>query len=315
LLQYRTGMVSSEFTDAAHAAKRARISADNDMTAALSDTQWQEFFEQGYVNLGRVISQELLVRMERRIDEIMMGEVQYGNKLMMQLDPGGDYGDAVQSIQTASFKGASRAYRKIGEAGYGLECDEVFREAMTLPVFQHICARVYGAHTDISIYRAMLFNKPAQAGTDLPWHQDGGDWWGLDRDPQMFVWTALDETTAQNGCVQVVPGSHKLGILSRRGHTLSQENLSKHKIESRAINLEVPKGESVLMHNFLVHRSGTNPSSMPRRAFSVNYADGRTRVVHPRPVVQPEGHPGPELGLKEPNAALPVVFRPTRPEF
>lgn len=306
-------MVDSAET--ARAPKRARISASGDTSASISDVQWQEFWEQGYVNLGKVISQELLLQMEKRIDDIMMGNVQYGHKLMMQLDPGGAYGDEVQSIQTASFKGASRAYRKIGEAGYGLECDDVFRDAMTLPLFRDICARVYGAHTDISIYRAMVFNKPAQAGTDLPWHQDGGEWWGLDRDPQIFVWTALDEANAQNGCVQVVPGSHKLGILSRRGHTLSEENLKQHDIESRAVNLEVARGESVLMHNFLVHRSGTNPSSTPRRAFSVNYADGRTRVVHPRPVVQPEGHPGPELGLKEPNATLPVVFRPAVPEF
>merc|ERR1711964_39405 len=88
---------------------------------------------------------------------------------------------------------------------------------------------VHGTHVDVALFRAMVFNKPAEKGTDLPWHQDGGDWWGLDRDPQIFVWTALDDATCENGCVQVVPGSHRLGLLSRRGHTLSVENIARHK--------------------------------------------------------------------------------------
>ena len=43
--------------------------------------------------------------------------------------------------------------------------------------------------------------------------------------------------------------------------------------------LEVPAGHAVLMHNWLIHRSGVNPSPAPRRAVTICYLDGRTRSV------------------------------------
>merc|ERR1711918_43772 len=43
---------------------------------------------------------------------------------------------------------------------------------------------------------------------------------------------------------------------------------------------------------------GTNPTSRSRRAFSVNYADGRTKVLDPKPIVKPEGTSGPKLGFQ-----------------
>ena len=77
-----------------------------------------------------------------RIDEIMMGTVQYGDKLMMQLDPGGSYDNAVSMGQTPGFKEATRGYRKIGEVSAGLECDDVCREAICLPAFQEADCRI-----------------------------------------------------------------------------------------------------------------------------------------------------------------------------
>ncbi len=226
----------------------------------------------------------------------------------MQLDPGGDYSSDVAREQTVGFKSATVKYRKLGDAGAGLECDPVFLEAMRLPLFRDACARVYGGHADIAVYRAMLFNKPAGAGTMLPWHQDGGDWWGLDRDPLFFVWTAVDDSTVDNGCVAVLPGTHKLGLLSRRGHTLSKAALARLRADERAVPVEVRAGESVIMHNWLVHSSGVNPTDEPRRAFSVNYCDARTRVADPKPHVMPEDVYRPEDSFLPPGHSFPLVF-------
>src|ERR1700681_4710256 len=55
----------------------------------------------------------------------------------------------------------------------------------------------------------MLAAKPVGQGTDLPWHQDGGDVWALDRDPLAAIW-ALDPATRADGCVEVVPGTRRL---------------------------------------------------------------------------------------------------------
>jgi len=129
----------------------------------------------------------------------------------------------------------------------------------------------------VSIFRAMIMNKPAGQGTTLPWHQDGGDVWALDRDPLVTIWVALDPATRANGCVEMVRGTHRLGLLTDRGSTLKEEDARQHCPPEKIEPLEVLPGHAVLLHNWLIHRSGTNPTAIPRRAFTACYMDGRTR--------------------------------------
>eukprot|EP01130_Rhizamoeba_saxonica_P000991 TRINITY_DN1086_c0_g1_i2.p1 TRINITY_DN1086_c0_g1~~TRINITY_DN1086_c0_g1_i2.p1 ORF type:complete len:180 (-),score=26.25 TRINITY_DN1086_c0_g1_i2:39-578(-) len=168
------------------------------------------------------------------------------------------------------------------------------------PLFREISDVVYGKHAAISIYRAMMFNKPIGTGLSLPWHQDGGDWWSLDRDPLFFVWIAIDPATTENGCVQVIPGSHKSGILSQRGHTLTNEQVEEYCADEKIVNLECSPGEAYLCHNFLIHKSGDNKSSVSRRGISFNFTDARTKVLDPKPELS-----GP---VGEPGQSFPVIF-------
>ena len=121
-------------------------------------------------------------------------------------------------------------------------------------------------------------NKPAEHGTVLPWHQDVGEGWGLDRNPIITIWTALDDATIANGCMQIVPGSHRLGVLNA-GHYVSEVDQARYTQESDVRDLEVAAGEAILLHNFLLHRSGVNRTTMPRRALSVAYMDAATKAV------------------------------------
>lgn len=124
----------------------------------------------------------------------------------------------------------------------------------------------------------MFMNKPAEHGTVLPWHQDVGSGWGLDRDPIITIWTALDDATVANGCMQIVPGSHQLGVLNPN-HYVSEEDQTRYAQEKDIIDLEVAAGETIFLHNFLLHRSGVNRTKMPRRALSVAYMDAATQAV------------------------------------
>jgi phytanoyl-CoA hydroxylase len=184
--------------------------------SSFSDLQMAEFAENGFLRLGKIIDDAELAALNARLDDIMLGKVQYGEKLLMQVDPnappilttasspsssaaasggGGSASVTVPSTaadeydayskanvevngQTVGFKGPTLAYRKIGEAEAGLECDPLFLSLMQKPLFRAICDRVYGAHAAIAVYRAMVMSKPAGdlgGGTPLPWHQDGGD--------------------------------------------------------------------------------------------------------------------------------------------
>jgi polysaccharide pyruvyl transferase WcaK-like protein len=235
----------------------------------LSEAQWRSYDELGYLRLGRLLDAADVSALQQRLDDIMLGRVRHPT-LRMQRDTGGAYDELPEAF--GGEQEATLVYRKV----QGLEVEPLFLALLRHPIFREICARHYGVHASISIFRAMMMNKPAGQGTYLPWHQDGGDVWKLDRDPLVTIWGALDDATRANGCLQVVPGSHRLGLLSRYGSTLSDEHAAVHCPAAAITHLEVAAGEALLLHNWLIHRSEVNPTASPRRAFTACYMDGRT---------------------------------------
>jgi hypothetical protein len=241
-------------------------------SAVLTEQQWNDYSRDGFLRLGKVLEPEELDALKQRADDLALGHVKNPN-VQMQLDTGGAYEELPAVV--AGFDGGTTLYRKI----QGLETDELFSRLVRHPLFLEVCARQYGPHAPISIFRAMVMNKPAGQGTILPWHQDGGSVWALDRDPLVTLWVALDPTTRVNGCMEIVPGTHRLGLLSTFGSTVEEEDVMRHCPSERVQPLEVEAGHAVLLHNWLIHRSGVNPSPIPRRAFTACYMDGRTQSI------------------------------------
>jgi len=242
-------------------------------THELTEDQWASFYRDGFLHLGQVLTEDEVERLKQRADDLAAGRVR-NEQVLLQLDTGGAYEELPEAVQ--QLDGTTRLYRKI----QGLEFDDEFVHLVRNPRFFEVCARIYGPHVPLSIFRAMVMNKPAGQGTVLPWHQDGGDVWGLDREPLVTIWTALDPATTENGCMECVRGSHRLGLLTDYGSTLSDEDAARHCPPESVVPLEVPAGHAVLLHNWLIHRSGVNPSPIPRRAVTICYLDGRTRTVH-----------------------------------
>ena len=229
-----------------------------------------QFMEEGYVRLGHLLSNKEIAALQQRIDDIMLGIIPY-EKMRFQLDStSGAYREAPP--ESIGHKGATLQYRKIMD----LEQDPLFLSYMQHPLLREITRRYIGE--DVSIYRAMFMNKPANQGTILPWHQDVGVGWGLDRNPITTVWMALDDATVENGCMQIVPGIHKHGVINE-GHFATAADAEKYQLEENTIDLEVEEGEVVLLNNLLLHRSGVNPTGKQRRAFSAAYMDAAATHV------------------------------------
>src|SRR6185503_17637850 len=123
--------------------------------------------------------------------------------------------------------------------------------------------------------------KGSGGGTVLPWHQDGGLFWGLDRDPELQIWTALDDAPVEAGCVEVLPGSHR-GRATELGGKIPDELVARAGADARAVPIPARAGEALLIHNHLWHRSGVNATDAPRRAFSVCYMSAATRCMRTR---------------------------------
>ena len=240
------------------------------MAITIDNASWRIYEEQGFLRIGHVLGDDELVVLCDRIDQIMMGkaDVPY-DRMLMQLDSSTlPYG--AETPQTKGFKGPTLNYRKIEQ----LELDPVFLDYIRRPVFEEICRRVYGAKP-VAAFRSMFMNKPAGAGTFLPWHQDR--WTHLDRDPQLTIYTALDAATVENGCVQIIRGSHhQLINRAEEAGFLDETQMAEHCPEDKVEFLELEAGEVVLLHNWMLHRSDVNRSDRPRRAFSVCMMDAAT---------------------------------------
>src|SRR5262249_20207668 len=151
-------------------------------------------------------------------DAIMLGEVVYPGLFFQADTDSGRYDDLAYGL---GWQGPSLAYRKVEK----LEMDPLFRAWLEHPVFERVARAVYG-DGPLAIYRALLMTKGEKGGTYLPWHQDGGRFWGLDRDPELQVWTALDDAPAEAGCVEVVPGSHAAGLVTPLGGVVPADRVA-----------------------------------------------------------------------------------------
>lgn len=111
--------------------------------------------------------------------------------------------------------------------------------------------------------------KPAQARTELPWHQDNGY---APTIPEQYVtcWLALDDADIDNGCLWVQPGSHHTGTLKH--HSVDGSPFrGGYDGADTGIPVEVRRGSVLVFSSLIMHRSGPNVTDRPRRAWILQY--------------------------------------------
>jgi hypothetical protein len=244
----------------------------------------------GWARLGRVADGETLAALRVRADDIMLGRVVHEGLFFQHDSDTGRYEDLEFG---RGYVGPSEAYRKIEK----LERDPLFRAWIENPVFERVVRGVLGGEDGtspatpgrgqglsegVAVYRATLFTKSARGGTELPWHQDGGSFWGLDRDPELQVWTAIDDATVSSGCVEVLDASHTAGLATPLGGTIPRDLVLQARAEERKLAVPARAGEVLLIHNYLWHRSGNNTSGRTRRAFTVSFMPSSIRCTRKR---------------------------------
>ena len=140
---------------------------------------------------------------------------------------------------------------------------------------------------DILVWNTAVLIKPPQNRDFVSWHQDIY-YWGNHPDDVVGAWIAIADSTPENGCVRVIPGSHKEGVL-RHADTFAADNmLSRGQQiadavdESRAVDMALRAGEMSLHHTMTVHGSGRNRSGRTRTGFVVTYMRPSTTMAGPR---------------------------------
>jgi phytanoyl-CoA hydroxylase len=239
--------------------------SDHDVSAIVA-----HYREHGWAHVPNVVPKDTLEALRARADDVMHGRVVHEG-LFFQLDTrSGNYGDLAFGD---GWQGPSDNYRKIEK----LEKDPVFRAWINDPFVERIVRAVIDG--DVTLYRAILMTKAAHGGTVLPWHQDAGKFWGLDRDPPIQIWTALDDAPIEAGCVEVLPGSHAKGLVTPLGGLVPAPAVEAADAERRAVRVPARAGDLLVIHNHVWHRSGVNTTDHTRRAFSVCYMSAATKCT------------------------------------
>ena len=126
------------------------------------------------------------------------------------------------------------------------------------------------------MWGAQLFCKPGTDGMEVPMHQDG-QYWPIRPIATCTMWLAIDAADRDNGCLEVIPGSHKYGIhykhqTEKRDDLVLNQSVNDQRIcaMDRAY-IELEAGQLSLHDVFLVHGSRPNRSGRRRAGFTVRY--------------------------------------------
>ena len=131
--------------------------------------------------------------------------------------------------------------------------------------------QMLGNESAVCHFHTKLMQKEPRVGGAWEWHQDYGYWYKnqfMFPDELMSVMVALTAANKENGCLQVIKGSHKMGRLNHgfAGEQVGADmEMVDHALKTMdLVYCELEPGDALFFHSNLIHRSEANTSDQPR---------------------------------------------------
>ncbi len=145
---------------------------------------------------------------------------------------------------------------------------------------------------EILVWGTLIVSKPARSPRFVSWHQDSA-YAQLDTEQSVSAWVALTESNAVNGCMRVMPGSHRHGVEHRQrpnpNNLLDRgQEVELEMDEDDARDVILAPGEISLHHFNMIHSSCANRSECDRIGFVVRFTTPLL-VSCSYPVIQARG--------------------------
>lgn len=187
--------------------------------------------------------------------------------------------DGVAGFRGIQWEAGSRA--RLPEAGlaerrdmvrklmYYVEHDVRLHAAAHQPALLAAAAEILGDEPELFADQALL--KPPGGGREKPWHQDKAYFDLVPGSPVVGVWIALDDTDVDNGCMHLIPGSHRSGPVvhfNRRDFQICDTDV----VRDRVMAVPLPAGGALLFDGLLHHGTPANLSTRRRWALQFHYA-------------------------------------------
>lgn len=235
----------------------------------------QQFDEQGYVVVPDLLTGADLAELAEMSDRLLDGQLKpdlaYDNELP----------DEFYTFWEPGKKERLDLPRRLRVRLMSWMCyhHSWFWEFACRPEIAGLMSELYGGG-DVQIFSDSVFMKPPRHGIEAAPHQDTAFWPKLSPNALLF-WMAIDPATIENGCLHIVPKSHRHDLPHRtdpvQGKMLDDEQFD----TSKQVPIELRPGSALVMDSGVIHRSYPNRSDRSRRAMTSVYVPGDVRHVEP----------------------------------
>jgi len=213
---------------------------------ALTRQQFQHYLEHGYALGGPLLEGAALVELRRRMDEAIA-------RL-----PAGQRSEHMPSLHYE---------------------DAWFRELFLSPAFIDVAEQILGP--DVALFVSYAISKRPGDGLPVAWHQDAA-FFPIEPMRTFTLWLAVDDSDRDNGCMQVVRGSHRARqalphVVDQSGETVLAIQLPQNSF-GETIDVEVRAGCYSVHDPYIIHGSAPNRSSRRRCGITIKYVPTSIRL-------------------------------------
>ena len=228
----------------------------------LTEQQAQFFQEQGYLVVENIFTAAEVATFQRACDAITaqaQGLTESTDRLKMKV-----------------FEDSTKLVQQVGDPHEmsGMWLDLV-KDARLLDMVEMWLG------PNLMVYYSQLMMKAPRQGFTAPWHQDFA-FFPHSRAEILACTVAIDDATLENGCVRVIPGSHKLGLINHydkagvfTGIVQDQSSFD----ERTEVALPAKAGSVIFWHSLTLHASHPNRTAKPRRALVIEYKNPAHRLL------------------------------------
>jgi hypothetical protein len=178
-----------------------------------------------------------------------------------------------QQDELAARNGAQVRPEDLVSKVFRLARDTAFHEFAVSPAVTDLVVDLLDA-TEVDVFLSQfIFKNPGAWGQ--PWHQDSYYFPFEPARPVLGVWLAISEANLRNGCLHVLPGSHREPIATHVDDRRPNANYGYVEIVDHEMSASVPvlmdPGDLLLFDSHLMHRSTDNESDGLRAAMVYHY--------------------------------------------
>ncbi|NDJ61652.1 MAG: phytanoyl-CoA dioxygenase family protein [Chloroflexi bacterium] len=245
----------------------------NHFDEVVADVDVGFYQENGYWIGPTIFTPEELTLFREHHAKVVAGEYETGREPHSRSIPAGDPIDQIVKIDNSYWS------------------DSVLAKLVLNPTIGAIAAKLAGV-AGIRLWHDQLLHKPPQTDTDagaVGWHQDWFYWQCAQPANMLTAWVALVDVDERNGCMEVVPGSHKWGLQDDSDFFAQDLAALQQSIEKssgkpfQTASCVLPAGAVSFHHCLTIHGSRPNLSAAPRLSMVLHLLPAGTRYKRGTP--------------------------------